>query len=204
MNQLKTFLNSKVGDVKKLLDIEHSLNIVTGKLQYYKGTPDQADLTREATDLIEKYNSTVKEINNSFDFKDIIKEYITYQIKYKYENKHSDLNNTIQIFTKDLHTYINLVIFTLFKCKATTTVNMAMIDMAMIDNNNIFTGSINPKSVKKIESLIIDLNNLQQRWSSILKEEKDINEAEVTLARDATMWRKYKHLIKEINPNTED
>ena len=200
MDQLNTFLMLKIDDIKKLLDIEHSLNLVVGKLKYYMGTPNHPKLLKEAEDLLLKYNNITPRINITPSYNDLVREYIDYQIKYKYENKHSDLNNTIKLFTEDLHSYINLVIYTLSKCRTTITV----VDISMINNSSIFVGSINPRSIKKIESLITDLNNLQQRWISIIEEEKNINEAEITLARDATMWRKYKHLIRETVPDIEE
>ena len=189
MDTLKSFIEKKIDSIKNFLDTQHTLLKLAHQKQYYINTPKHVTITKTIEDLKLEYNKVIEEINVKFDYEnDVLEKYITYIIKYEFDNPHSNLNDKMEKFTYDLHQFVNSLDNILPNCE----------DYVFdCEKEKTFVGLIDGKLIKILESELIKLEALEKRWLEILNEEKELKENAKTLESDAVMWRKYKHLIEQ-------
>ena len=188
MDSLKKFIEAKICNIKEFLDIQHSLLKLLHKKKLYIETPNYIVITKSIEDMKIEYNSIIDTISIGFNYEaDLLEEYIVYTIKYEIDNKHSKLNGKMGLFTYDLHQFVNSLDSVLPKCD----------DYKFGSDEKSFIGLIDQKCIDLMELEIVKLDILQNRWSEILKEEKELIENVKLLEDYAVMWRKYKYIIEQ-------
>lgn len=188
MDSLKKFIEAKICNIKEFLDIQHSLLKLLHKKKFYIETPNYSVITKSIEGMKIEYNSIINTISIGFNYEaDLLEEYIVYTIKYEIDNKHSKLNGKMGSFTYDLHQFVNSLDNVLPKCG----------NYEFGSDEKSFIGLIDQKCIELMELEIVKLDILQNRWSEILKEEKELIENIKSLEDDAVMWRKYKYIIEQ-------